>query len=171
MLLNKSGDLYQHHLSLSLDTLMQLMCDRGVYFHQDYKKQVLLFMLLGFVYMQTKKYKLALKMISQAQKITSKMDQQSPRNVDYILSVNVMTALILLKINKPKHALEFLKIADRMAELLVEATILNPIGIQSIKDIHQDSDNQDETDKKSKSSEKRVLSPIQEHSKEATSPN
>ena len=128
-------------------------------------------MLLGFVYMQTKKYKLALKMISQAQKITSKMDQQSPRNVDYILSVNVMTALILLKINKPKHALEFLKIADRMAELLVEATILNPIGIQSIKDIHQDSDNQDETDKKSKSSEKRVLSPIQEHSKEATSPN
>ena len=71
-------------------------------------------------------------MISQAQKITSKLDQSSPRNMDYILSVNVMTALILLKINKPKHAMEFLQIADRMAELLVEATILNPIGITSI---------------------------------------
>ena len=129
MLLNKSTDLYQHHLSLSLSTLIRLMNDRGVCYHQNYKKQVLMFMLLAFVYQQAKKYKLALKMISQAQKITSQLDQHNPRNVDYILSVNVMTALILLKINKPKHALEFLKIADKMAELLVETTILNPIGI------------------------------------------
>lgn len=63
--------------------------------------------------------------------------------MDYILSVNVMTALILLKINKPKHALEFLKIADKMAELLVETTILNPIGIQSIKDITQENSVED----------------------------
>ena len=38
MLLNKSTDLYQHHLSLSLDTLMQMMNDRGVHFDQNYKK-------------------------------------------------------------------------------------------------------------------------------------
>jgi hypothetical protein len=36
--------------------------------------------------------------------------------LDYILAVNQMTALILLKVKKPREALEFIQIAERAAE-------------------------------------------------------
>ena len=60
---------------------------------------VLLFTLLGFVYYDAKKYKLAISMVSQAQKITAKLDQRVSRNLDHILSVNVLTAMVLLRVN------------------------------------------------------------------------
>ena len=56
------------------------------------------------------------------------MDKSIPRNLDYILAVNQMTALILLKVKKPREALEFIQIAQKAAEQLVEINLMKPMG-------------------------------------------
>ena len=82
-------------------------------FNLKYKKQILLMIFLSFIYQQHGKFKLSLKFISSAQKLASELDQGYPRNNDYILAVNIMTALVLIKIGKPTEALEFLQIAEK----------------------------------------------------------
>ena len=62
---------------------------------------------------------MALKCCFLAQKITASLDRKIPRNLDFILAVNVMTSIVLLKIRKPKEALEFIKIAESAIEGII----------------------------------------------------
>jgi hypothetical protein len=43
-----------------------------------------------------------------------------PRNLDYLLAVNTLTSFLLLQIKKPTEALEFIKIAERIALRLLD---------------------------------------------------
>ena len=47
-----------------------------------------------------------------AQRITSSLDRDLPRNLDYIVAVNTLSALILTKIGKADEALEFILAAE-----------------------------------------------------------
>lgn len=42
------------------------------------------------------------------------------RNLDYLMSVNTLTSYLLLLVKKPVEALEFIKIAERIALRLLE---------------------------------------------------
>ena len=54
--------------------------------------------LLGFVYLLHGKHKLALKCIHQAQEIIDKLDGREPRNIDYIITVHALAAIVMLNI-------------------------------------------------------------------------
>lgn len=43
------------------------------------------------------------------------MDEKEERNLDYLISVNTLTAYLLLEIDKPAEAFEFITIAERIA--------------------------------------------------------
>ena len=60
------------------------------------------------------KYKMAMHSIYAAQKITCELDKEQPRNLDYMLAVNILTAFVLLRINKLKEAVQFLDIAEKI---------------------------------------------------------
>lgn len=71
---------------------------------------------MGYVHAHHLRYKAALACIHRAQGITSELDQSVPRNKDFILAVNLITAYVLLKIGRPRQSLAFLSIAEKMAK-------------------------------------------------------
>jgi hypothetical protein len=54
------------------------------------------------------KPKKALRAIYQAQKICSDLDETVERNLDYILAINVLSAHLLITMEQPNDALEFI---------------------------------------------------------------
>lgn len=74
-----------------------------------------------------------------AQKISSHLNQKNPRNLDYVLIVNILTSLALLKIAKPHEALSFINIAEKTTDKLMEYIVLNPMGLGSLNEIVGDS--------------------------------
>jgi len=67
-----------------------------------------------------KKLKTGLKANYAAQTIVSELDENIFRNLDYLMSVNTLTSYLLLLVKKPVEALEFIKIAERIAYRLLE---------------------------------------------------
>ena len=67
-----------------------------------------------------KKLKTGLKANYAAQTIVSELDENIYRNLDYLMSVNTLTSYLLLLVKKPVEALEFIKIAERIAYRLLE---------------------------------------------------
>ena len=66
------------------------------------------------------KLKTGLKANYAAQTIVSELDENIYRNLDYLMSVNTLTSYLLLLVKKPVEALEFIKIAERIAYRLLE---------------------------------------------------
>lgn len=89
-------------------------------FNLNWKKQVLAFELLALIHAQKRKFKAGLKAIYSAQTIVSELDETSERNLDYIMAVNTLTGYLLLSIEKPQEALEFIMIAERIVYKLIE---------------------------------------------------
>lgn len=89
-------------------------------FNLQWKKQILPFMLLALLHSKKKKYKTGLKSIYAAQTIVSELDETVERNLDYLMAVNTLTTYLLLCIDKPKEALEFIQIAERICFKLVD---------------------------------------------------
>lgn len=67
-----------------------------------------------------KKLKTGLKANYAAQTIVSELDENVYRNLDYLMSVNTLTSYLLILVKKPTEALEFIKIAERIALRLLE---------------------------------------------------
>ncbi len=67
-----------------------------------------------------KKLKTGLKANYAAQTIVSELDENIYRNLDYLMSVNTLTSYLLLLVKKSVEALEFIKIAERIAYRLLE---------------------------------------------------
>lgn len=61
-----------------------------------------------------------MKAIYAAQTIVSELDETMERNLDYIMAVNTLTAFLLLSIQKPVEAMEFILIAERIVYRLIE---------------------------------------------------
>ena len=100
------------------DKLMRLHSNYS--FNLNWKKQVLAFELLALVHAQKKKHKTGLKAVYEAQRIVSDLDETVERNLDYIMAVNTLTGFLLLGIEKPQEALEFILIAERIVYKLIE---------------------------------------------------
>ena len=60
------------------------------------KKQILSFQLIAMAQARRKNYKSALKAIYSAQQIVSELDETVERNLDYLLSVNIISAYLLI---------------------------------------------------------------------------
>jgi len=75
----------------------------------------LAFNLLALLHSKNKKNKTALKSIYQAQSIIAMFDETIDRNLDYLISVNTLTGYLLLLIEKPVEAAEFLILAERIS--------------------------------------------------------
>ena len=88
-------------------------------FNLNWKKQILAFMLLGLIHAKKKKFKFGLKAIYAAQTIVSELDETVERNLDYLLAVNTLTAFLLLSIDKPMEAIQFIMIAESLCLKLV----------------------------------------------------
>jgi len=120
-LLNENYELFEELLGVSLRSWEKLMRLHANYtFNLYWKKQVLAFELLALLHAQKKKYKTGLKAIYAAQTIVSELDETVERNLDYIMAVNTLTGFLLLSIQKPHEALEFIMIAERIVYKLVE---------------------------------------------------
>ena len=89
-------------------------------FDLNWKKQVLAFELLSLLHAKKRKFKTGLKAIYAAQTIVSELDETVERNLDYLMAVNTLTGYLLLMIEKPEEALEFISIAERIAIRLLE---------------------------------------------------
>ena len=112
------------HLQLSAwDRLMRIHPNNS--FDLNWKKQVLQFQLLALLHAKKKKYKTGLKAIYAAQTIVSELDETTERNLDYVMAVNTLTGYMLLTIEKPVEALEFINIAERIAYKLIEKNVSN----------------------------------------------
>ena len=110
-------------MAVSLKAWSQLMSlHSGNTFNLNWKKQILAFMLLGFIHGSKKKFKFGLKSIYAAQTIVSELDETVERNLDYLMAVNTLTAYMLLCIDKPKESIEFINIAERLCMQLVDKT-------------------------------------------------
>ncbi len=70
-----------------------------------------------------KKFKAGLKAVYAAQTIVSELDETVERNLDYLMAVNTLTGYLLLMIDKPQEALEFIQIADRISIRLLERNV------------------------------------------------
>ena len=55
-----------------------------------------------------------------AQTIVADLDETVERNLDYLIAVNTLTGFLLLSIQKPEEALEFILVAERIAFTLVD---------------------------------------------------
>ena len=71
------------------------------------------------------KFKMAIKANYAAQTIVAVLDEAQERNLDYLLAVNTLTAYLLLHVRKPTEALEFIKIAERIAYRLLKTPVPN----------------------------------------------
>ena len=81
-------------------------------------------MLVAYAYsMQSKPPKIMLSCLFTAQGITSSLDRNCPRNLDLIVSVNTLSALLLTKINRSDEALEFILAAESHLATLIEFNI------------------------------------------------
>jgi hypothetical protein len=67
---------------------------------------------------------MALKCCLLAQKITASLDRKIPRNLDFVLAVNTITALVLLKVGKAAEAYDFVLIAESAVMDLIDNCIL-----------------------------------------------
>lgn len=94
-------------------------------------------MLFSYVQAHHLKFQNALFCVHQAHAITAEIDQKVPRNLDYILAVNLMTAYLLLKIQKVKQAIEFLEICEEATDKLIVSNLLKPCGYESLDDAYQ----------------------------------
>ena len=74
---------------------------------------------LAVMHTKRRKLKSGLKINYEAQTIVSELDEGVPKNLDYLLSVNLLTAYILLLGCKPTESLEFLAQADRIAHKII----------------------------------------------------
>lgn len=72
------------------------------------------------MHVKKKKLKTGLKANYSAQTIVSELDENVYRNLDYLMSVNTLTSYLLILVKKPMEALEFIKIAERIALRLLE---------------------------------------------------
>jgi hypothetical protein len=54
------------------------------------------------------KFKLGLRANYTAHVIAAVLDENVPRNLDYLIAINTQTAYLLLVINKPSEALDFI---------------------------------------------------------------
>lgn len=72
------------------------------------------------VHAKKKKLKTGLKAVYAAQTIVSELDETVERNLDYLMAVNTLTGYLLLMIEKPEEAMEFISIAERIAYRLLE---------------------------------------------------
>ena len=73
MLMHKNVDYFHQHLEIALDVLRKAMVAQPYSFDTDCKSQVLSLLLLSYLYLQNR-FKLALRCIKSAHKITSKLD-------------------------------------------------------------------------------------------------
>ena len=78
-----------------------------------YKKQVLMMQLLMMLLTRKGREQAALRALFPAQKLVSELDESSQRNFDYIVSVNCLTAFVLLRLQQPQDAVEFVGIAEK----------------------------------------------------------
>lgn len=69
------------------------------------------------------KDKVALKTLYQAQKIVSELSENHIRNFDYIVPINCLTAFILMKIEKPNEALEFISISEKAVTHIINKKV------------------------------------------------
>lgn len=97
-------------------------------FNIMWRKQVLAFQLLACMHAKKGKFKMSLKANYAAQTIVAVLDEEQDRNLDYLLSVNTLTAYLLLQVKKPGEALEFIKIAERIAYRLLK----NPVAAAAV---------------------------------------
>jgi hypothetical protein len=82
-------------------------------FNLNWRKQILAFQLLALLFTKKRRIKQGLKAVYQAQTICTSLDESNERNLDYLLSVNTLTAYLLLLTEKPLEALDFLVLAER----------------------------------------------------------
>ena len=63
-------------------------------------------------------------------------ENHQPKDLDYIMAVNLLTAFILIKIGKMRQALDFIEIAEEMLGLLVKYNVenMNPPQLQRYLD-------------------------------------
>lgn len=66
------------------------------------------------------KFKLGLRANYTAHVIAAELDEKVPRNLDYLIAINTQTAYLLLVINKPQEALDFILAAQRCCYKLAE---------------------------------------------------
>lgn len=119
--MNENYVLFDEQLVVCLtswDKLMKL--HHNFTFDLTWKKQVLAFQLLALLHSQRKKFKMGLKAIYAAQTIVSDFDESVERNLDYLMAVNTLTGYLLLSIEKPAEALEFITIAERIVFKLID---------------------------------------------------
>ena len=50
-------------------------------------------------------------------------ESHHPKHIDYILAVNLVTGMVLLKVGKVKQALDFIEIAEKMVDLLIKYNV------------------------------------------------
>lgn len=74
----------------------------------------MMFQLLSLMHAKKTKFKTGLKANYTAQTIVGALDESVSRNLDYLVSVNTLTAYLLLMIGKPKEAIEFIKVAQKI---------------------------------------------------------
>jgi hypothetical protein len=89
-------------------------------FNVYWKKQFVAFQLISLMHLQRLRAKTALKSNHTAHKLVSVLDETNERNLDYMLSVNTMTAYLLLHSKKPNDALQFIQLAERLAFRLLD---------------------------------------------------
>ena len=66
---------------------------------------------------------MGLKAIYAARTIVLELDETVEHNLDYLMVVNTLTGYLLLSIDKPVEALEFITIAERIAYKLIEKNL------------------------------------------------
>lgn len=117
---------------MSVETLTSIIKGQGIMFRSASERLVLLMLVISYVNAFHSKYQQALACIHQAHQISAQLQNTCPRNLDYILAVNLMTAYLLLKIKKPQQACEFLVIAEQTTNQLIAQNICKPLGFKSI---------------------------------------
>ena len=80
--------------------------------------------MLTVVFIKKNKDKKALKTLYLSQGIVSELDENVHRHFDYIVSVNCLTAYLLIKVEQPKEAQEFIQIAEKAVQYLLKTKIV-----------------------------------------------
>lgn len=88
----------------------------------------MLFILLSLSFQKCGKRKLSLSCALEAHKIVKDLHGEmshQPKDLDYVLCVNLLLAFLLLKLGKLREALDFIGVAEDMVSLLVKYNIQN----------------------------------------------
>jgi hypothetical protein len=78
-----------------------------------------MFQLLSHMEAKFNKFKTGLKANYTAHVVAADLDENVHRNLDYLIAINTQTAYLLLMINKPVEAIDFILIAQRCCYKLV----------------------------------------------------